>query len=42
MLRTEVCGMANAEAISEDLNMADELREMATICITSYQQRMEN
>ena len=42
MLRTEVCGMANAEPISEDLDMEDELREVATICIASYQQRMEN
>ena len=41
-LRTKVLGTANAEAISKDLDMADELREATTICIASYQQRMEN
>ena len=35
-LRTEVLGMANAETISKDLDMADELREVAIIRITSY------
>ena len=42
MLRTEVPGMANAEAISKDLDMADELWEAAAIRIASYQQRMAN
>ena len=41
-LQTEVPGMANAEAISKDLDMADELQEEAAIHIASYQQRMEN
>ena len=41
-LRTEVPGTANAEAISKDLDMADELWEVASIHIASYQQRMEN
>ena len=33
---------ANAEAISKDLDMTDELWEVAAIRIVSYQQRMEN
>ena len=41
-LQTEVPGMANAEAISKDLDMADELQEEAAIHIASYQQRMAN
>ena len=41
-LRTEVPGTANTEAISKDLDMADELLEAAAIHITSYQQRMAN
>ena len=41
-LRTVVPGTANTEAISKDLDMADELLEVAAICITSYQQRMAN
>ena len=41
-LRTEVPGTAKAEAIFKDLDMADELREIATIHIASYQQRIEN
>ena len=42
MLRTKVLRMFNAEAMSKDLDMADELREAAAIHIESYQQRMEN
>ena len=41
-LRTEVLGTTNAEAISKDLVMENELREAAAIRIASYQQRMEN
>ena len=41
-LRIEVPRTANTEAISKDLDMANELREAATICIASYQQRMAN
>ena len=41
-LRTEVPRMANAEAISKDLNMVDELQEAAAIHIASYQQKMKN
>ena len=41
-LRIEVPRMANTEAISKDLDMADELREAATIRIASYQPRMAN
>ena len=40
-LRTEVPGTANAEVISKDLDMADELREAAAIGIASYQQKTE-
>ena len=39
---TEIPGMTNAEAITKDLDMANELREVAAIPITSYQQRMTN
>ena len=42
MLRTEVPGTVNAEAISKDLDMADELWEAIAIRIASYQQRMIN
>ena len=42
MLRTEVPGMTNAEAISKDLDMADKLREATAISIASYQQRTKN
>ena len=41
-LRTKVPGTPNAETISKDIDMADELREAAAICIESYQQRMTN
>ena len=42
MLQTEVPRTANAEAISKDLDMADELWEAGAIRITSYQQRVTN
>ena len=41
-LQTEVPRTTNAEAISKDLDMVDELWEAAAICIASYQQRMAN
>ena len=41
-LRTETPKKANTEAITKDLDMINELREAATVCITSYQQRMIN
>ena len=41
-LRTEIPKKANAEAIAKDLDMADELREAATVRIASYQQRIKN
>ena len=34
--------MANVEAISKDLDMAEELREATAICVASYQKRMAN
>ena len=42
MLRNEVPGTTNVEAISKDLDMAYKLREAATIRIASYQQRKAN
>ena len=41
-LQTKVLRTANAEAISTDLDMVDELREAVAIHIASYQQRMAN
>ena len=41
-LRAEVPGTANTKAISKDLDMENELLEVAVIRIASYQQRMEN
>ena len=41
-LRTEIPEKANTEAIAKDLDMTDELREAAAICITLYQQRITN
>ena len=41
-LRTKVPGMANAEAISKDLDMENELREPTAICIASYQKMTTN
>ena len=40
--RTKVPEMANAEAISKDLDMENELREATAIRIASYQQRTTN
>ena len=41
-LRTGIPEEANAEAITKDLDMADELHEAATLRIASYQQRLAN
>ena len=41
-LLTEIPGITNIEAITKDLDMEDELREMSAICIGSYQQRTTN
>ena len=41
-LRTEILEKANAEAITKDLNMIDELREAVVVLVASYQQRMTN
>ena len=40
--RTEIPEKANAEAVTKDLDMIDELHEAATVRITSYQQRLTN
>ena len=36
-LRTEIPKKANTEAITKDLNMADELREVVVVSMASYQ-----
>ena len=41
MIQNEVPRTANVEAISKDLDMADEVLEAAAKHIASYQQRME-
>ena len=41
-LQTEIHGKTNIEAITKDLDMADKLRETATIRIALYKQRMKN
>ena len=38
-LQTEIPEKANTEAITKDLDMADELCEVAAVRIASYQQR---
>ena len=42
MLRTEIPEKANTEAIAKDLDMADELHEVATVRMASHQQRITN
>ena len=42
MLRTKILENANAEAITKDLDMTDELRKAATVRIALYQQRLTN
>ena len=41
-LRTEIPEKANAEAVTKDLDMTNELREAAVVRIASYQQRLKN
>ena len=41
-LRTEIPEKANAEAVTKDLDMTDELHEATAVRITSYQQRLKN
>ena len=41
-IRTRMPDQENAELVIKDLDMVDELRESATICITSYQHRLIN
>ena len=39
-LRTRIPERANVEAVTKDLDMADELREAEVVRIASYQQRL--
>ena len=41
-LRTEIPEKANIEAISKELDIADELREVAAIHMASFKQRITN
>ena len=41
-VRTEIPEKANAEVVAKDLDTTNELREVATVHIASYQQRLEN
>ena len=41
-IRTEIHEKVNVEAITKDLDMTDELHEVAAVCIASYQQRLTN
>ena len=41
-IRTTMPESENAESIARELDVSDELREAATICITSYQRRLAN
>ena len=41
-IRAEIPEKANAKAITNDLNIIDELQEAVAVCIASYQQRLEN
>ena len=41
-IRTRMPDQENAELVIKDLDTVDELRESATICITSYQRRLTN
>ena len=40
--RTRILGEANVEAITKDLDMTKELREVAAVRIASYKQRLTN
>ena len=41
-LRIEILEKSNAEAITKDLNMIDELREAVVVRVALYQQRLTN
>ena len=41
-LRTDILEQSNTESTIKDLDMADELREVAAVRITSYHRRLEN
>ena len=41
-LRIEILEKSNVEAVTKDLDMIDELREAAIVCIALYQQRLTN
>ena len=41
-LRSKISEKANTKAIAKDLDMADELREVAVVRMASYQQRITN
>ena len=41
-VQAEIPEKENVEAIPKDLDMIDELREVAVVCIASYQQRLAN
>ena len=41
-LRTKILEKANDEAVTEDLDMTDELREAIAVRIASYQQKLTN
>ena len=36
-IQTEIHEKVNVESITKDLDMTDELHEVATVCIASYQ-----
>ena len=41
-LRTEILEKANAEVVTKDLDMTDELRKATTMRMATYQQRLVN
>ena len=41
-LRTEIPEKANTEAITKDLDIADELHDVTAVYMASYQQRITN
>ena len=41
-LRTDILEQSNTESTIKDLDMADELHEVAAVRITSYHRRLEN
>ena len=42
IIRSDVPEQENAELVLKDLDMVDELRESAAVCIASYQCRLTN